>query len=128
MTLKSFEYLIEEIRSIHEIEDKFYKMGLDLQFISDPYSQIITHIIKIYYGPEGEDWFSWFLYERNENGKEQAWDENGSPICYDIPSLWEHLEKIRKSEDFKEYSPPSEEEKEEKIKKLFSNIKNNGFE
>ena len=56
----------------------------------------------------GRDWIDWYLYERDSLSGEinQAWDKDGTPICYDIPSLWKEVEELRVSEDFKEYELP----------------------
>jgi hypothetical protein len=62
------------------------------------------------------------LWERKEGDGDQAWDENKNPICYDIPSLWKHVEELRVSVDFQEYVPPrkmSQEEREELLNNLF---------
>ena len=126
MKIEAFEYLISEIKSASSLDSKFYKLGLDIQSISDPYHKIISHLLKVYYGEAGEDWISWFLYERSDDGGDQAWDEDGTPICYDVPSLWDCVEKLRVSGDFKEYAPKkelTEEERLQQIKNLFSNNK-----
>jgi len=99
-------------------------LGLDISNITDPYHQIITHLLRVYYGETGEDWISWYLWERKEGDEDQAWDENKNPICYDIPSLWKHIEELRVSSDFQEYVPPrkmTEEEREELLNNLFKN-------
>jgi hypothetical protein len=45
-------------------------------------------------------WFGWFCHEsdfgeRKYDGGYGAFDADGKPICYDVESLWETLEKIR---------------------------------
>jgi hypothetical protein len=122
MKLESFKYLIENLAECSEKDDAFYKMGLDLSNISDPYHQIITHLLRVYYGKDGEDWISWFLYERRGDEEFQAWDEDKNPICYDVDSLWKHVEEIRVSSSFEEYvpaKPMTNEEVIEQIQKIF---------
>jgi hypothetical protein len=105
MKLESFAHLIKSLKDSSEKDREFYKLGLDLSNISDPYSQIITHLLRVYYGESGEDWISWFLYERVDDGESQAYDEEKNPICYDVESLWKFVEEIRVSSDFQEYVP-----------------------
>jgi hypothetical protein len=122
MKLESFEFLINSLASNFKTDHSFYELGLDISNITDPYHQIITHLLRVYYGETGEDWISWYLWERKEGDEDQAWDENKNPICYDIPSLWKHVEELRVSSDFQEYVPPrkmTEEEREELLNNLF---------
>lgn len=122
MKLESFEHLIESLKESSERDRSFYKMGLDISNISDPYHQIITHLLRVYYGKEGEEWISWFMYERRDDEEFQAWDEDENPICYDIESLWKHVEEIRVSSSFEEYvpeKPMTDEEIKEQIRKIF---------
>jgi hypothetical protein len=122
MKLESFAYLIKNLKDSFEKDHEFYKLGLDISNISDPYSQIITHLLRVYYGESGEDWISWFLYERVDSDESQAWDEEKNPICYDIESLWKHVEEIRVSSDFQEYvpkKPMTEDEIKEQLENFF---------
>ncbi len=130
MRFESFEYLISKIKEQGEIDHRFYTMGLDLQNIVDPFHHIISHLLKVYYGKEGEDWISWFLYERSNSEEAQAWDKDGNEICFDLKSLWIHVEEIRVSSDFEEYVPPKErtkEEIEEDLKEIFKKFNSDGI-
>jgi hypothetical protein len=130
MKLESFEYLIDKLKEASEKDHSFYALGLDLQTVSDPYHQIITHLLRVYYSEDGEDWISWYLYEKNGKEDTKAWDKDGNEICYDIPSLWKEVEEIRVSIDFKEYVPKprkSQEEIQEEIAEILSKFKNNEF-
>ena len=130
MRFESFEYLISKIKEQGEIDHRFYAMGLDLQNIVDPFHHIISHLLRVYYGKEGEDWISWFLYERSNSEEAQAWDKDGNEICFDLKSLWIHVEEIRVSSDFEEYVPPKErtkEEMEEDIKEIFKKFNSDGI-
>lgn len=123
MKFESFEYLIKKIKETEDLNHRFYTMGLDLQNIVDPFHNLITHLLKVYYGKEGEDWISWFLYERRDGDEIQAWDKEGNEICYDLKSLWTHVEEIRVSIDFEEYVPEkemTEDERKEYIKNIIS--------
>ena len=130
MRFESFEYLISKIKDKGEIDHRFYAMCLDLQNIVDPFHQIISHLLRVYYGKEGEDWISWFLYERSNSEEAQAWDKDGNEICSDLKSLWIHVEEIRVSSDFEEYVPPkekTEQEIEENIKQIFKKFNSDGI-
>tara|TARA_R110000868_G_scaffold358394_2_gene620120 strand:- start:125 stop:418 length:294 start_codon:yes stop_codon:yes gene_type:complete len=97
MTYERFLKIITEIEKQDKLVSALYDLKVDLIDWTDPYSSIIGELIKEIYGEEGYDWFSWFCYERNFGNEEiGAWDENSEPICYDVKSLWECLEKIPK--------------------------------
>lgn len=130
MRFESFEYLIKKLKETEETNHRFYAMGLDLQNIVDPFHHIITHLLRVYYGTEGEDWISWFLYERKDTEEVQAWDKDGNEICYDLKSLWIHVEEIRVSIDFQEYvleKEMTDEERKEYIKNIISKFTDDGL-
>ena len=106
MKLEVFEKIITQIKSQQERSHKLYQLGIDLMEYEDLYASTITLLFRAYYGKDGEDWISWFIYDRNDESDDpnQAWDKDGNPICYDIPSLWKCVEEIRCSTDFVEYS------------------------
>ena len=47
---------------------------------------------------EGMDWINWYLYERvSHAGKNlEAFDKDGKPICFDIPSLYDTIKEYLK--------------------------------
>lgn len=112
MKLEVFKEIIETIKAQSEKSHELYKLGVDLIEFTEPYDKIWSLLLKAYYGSDGEDWISWFLFDRDSlsGDPNQAWDENGNPICYDIPSLWSHVEELRCSIDFKEYELPKRNE------------------
>jgi hypothetical protein len=74
-------------------------LGVDLLEYSESLQAAITIILTEYYGKDGYDWISWYLYEkptRTDENDHHAWDANGNPICYDPLSLWTQVEEIRK--------------------------------
>jgi hypothetical protein len=105
MKLEVFEKIVALIDNQQERSRAAYALGIDLMDFEETYSTIITHLLKAYYGEVGEDWISWYIYERDRNNGDpnQAWDKDGNPICYDVPSLWKHVEEIRCSDEFVEY-------------------------
>ncbi len=97
MTYERFLKIITEIEKQDKLVSALYDLKVDLIDWTDPYSSIIGELIKEIYGEEGYDWFGWFCYETDFGNKEVgAWGENGNPICYDVKSLWEYLEKNHK--------------------------------
>lgn len=107
MKLEVFEEILKTIKTQSDKTHELYQLGVDLIEFTEGYDKAWSLLLKAYYGKAGEDWITWFLFDRDENGpKDQAWDENKNPICYDIPSLWKHVEELRCSEDFEEYELP----------------------
>lgn len=107
MKLEVFEEILKTIKVQSDRAHSLYELGVDVIEFTDGYDKIWSLLLKAYYGKAGEDWITWFLFDRDATKEEpQAWDENNNPICYDIPSLWKHVEELRCSEDFKEYELP----------------------
>ena len=106
MNLQLFEHINLNLESIQDNYYEVYQLGIDLTNFEDDNNKIITYLFRSYFGQEAEDWISWFLYEReSHDGKIlTANDKDGNPICYDIPSLWELVEEMRKTK--KEYELP----------------------
>lgn len=125
MRLETFQHLIEKIQETQAKSNSIYSLGVDLSSLEDNYHHIITLMLRVYYGSEGEDWISWFLYEKSYDSSLDARNEEGEEICYDVPSLWKHVEEIRVSSDFKEYTVP--EPQEINIEDFFSKLYNNGI-
>lgn len=108
MKLEVFEKIVTLIKEQSERSFKLAEMGVDLINYEDSYAAAITLLLRAYYGTEGEDWISWYLYEKESLSGEilQAWDKEGNEICYDIPSLWKCVEELRCADDFVEYELP----------------------
>lgn len=106
MKLELFEKIITTLKSQSDKSLELFKLGIDLSDYDEGNSAIITLLLKVYYSEAGEDWISWFVYEADNVSKDniQAWDNNNVAICFDIPSLWKHVEEIRCSTDFEEYN------------------------
>lgn len=133
MTFDRFSKIIERLKSHSDRIHAAYALKIDIIDFDDDINRVIDDLIREIYGETGYDWFSWFCYEndygnkdwkslplignprnidgkianigRIKNGKKGvgAWDENGNPICYDVRSTWEFLEKnysrIQKNQD-----------------------------
>jgi len=97
MKLETLTRVIKILKKQSEVTNQLYKLNVDLLEFTDPYESVITILIKEIYGEEGYDWFSWFCYELDFGDKvskdnPKAWDKDNNPICYDLESLWNHLE------------------------------------
>jgi hypothetical protein len=96
MTYETFLKVTLELQKQDHIINNLYKNKIDLLEFVDPYHKVITLLIKEVYGEEGFDLWSWFCYENDYGqGTLEAWDKDGTPICYSFESLWEYLEKLR---------------------------------
>ena len=121
MKLEVFKEILKKIQEQEEKINAAYKLEIDLTNFADSYTYIISLLINTYYGKEGKEWISWYLYERNPKDKNSATDKNGKPICYDDESLWREVEQCRKKNK-KEYSLPiplTTEHKQQIIEAMF---------
>jgi hypothetical protein len=97
MTFERFSNTIQYLKAQQERVRALYENRIDVIDFTNDYELVITELLKEIYGEEGYDWFSWFCYETDfgeKMSKEEprAWDKDENPICYDLKSLWEHLE------------------------------------
>lgn len=98
MTLENFLKITLQLQKQDKIISNLYENNVDLIEFVDPYHHIIANLIKEIYGEEGYDMFSWFCFENDYgNGKLKAYDVNKNQICYSHESLWEYLEKLKKT-------------------------------
>ena len=118
-----FKEVITKLQEVQEKSLKLYNFGLDLtNVVENDYNHIITLILRTYYGEFGEDIISWWLYEDVEK---VLYEKDSDEIYRElktIKQLWEYVEELRKSEDFKEYKLPKEmtdEERQKIIEKMF---------
>lgn len=116
MKQEVFTEIIKRIREQSDKQNALYKLDVDLINYSDNYTSVIDILLKVYYGEEGADWISWYLWERDPVGTiNQATDKDGNAICYDDKSLWEEVEQCR-LENKDEYELPvklTDEERQE---------------
>lgn len=97
MTYQTFEKIVLLLKNQSSQINTLYDMGVDITDHTDRFYTIIGELMRAIYGQQGYDTFQWFCYERDygmglSKDDPAAWDENGNPICYDIKSLYEHLE------------------------------------
>ena len=116
MKLEVFTEILNRLRKQSDKEHALYVLDIDTINFSDNYTSVIEILCQVYYGKEGADWISWYLWERDPLGTiDQASTNDGLPICYDIQSLWEEVEQCR-LDNTKEYELPvklTDEEREE---------------
>lgn len=96
MTLEIFKQLIDKQKKQDKKIRAAYELKIDLLDFVDSYAGITALLITEIYGKEGYDWYRWFCFEMDycKSGA-NAWGENKNPICYDIESLWQHLESLK---------------------------------
>ena len=116
MKLEVFTEILNKLRKQSDKHDVLYELDIDLVNFSDDYTTVIDMLLEVYYGKEGADWISWYLWERDPVGTiDQATNRDGKPICFDVKSLWEEVEQCR-LENNDEYELPvklTDEERQE---------------
>jgi hypothetical protein len=115
MKLEVFTEILNKLRKQSDKEHALYVLDVDVSNLSDDYMSVINILLEIYYGKEGADWISWYLWERDPVGSIDQATDDGKPICYDIKSLWEEVEQCR-LENKDEYELPvklTDEERQE---------------
>jgi hypothetical protein len=116
MKLEVFTEILNRLRKQSDKHDILYELDIDLINFSDDHASVINILLEVYYGKDGADWISWYLWDRDPLGTiDQATTNDGTPICYDVKSLWEEVEQCR-LDNTKEYELPvklTDEEREE---------------
>jgi hypothetical protein len=122
MKLEVFTEILNKLRKQSDKEHALYVLDIDVSNLSDDYMSVINILLEIYYGKEGADWISWYLWERDPLGSIDQATDDGKPICYDIKSLWEEVEQCR-LDNKTEYELPVKLTDEER-QKILNMIKN----
>ena len=118
MKLEVFTEILNRLRKQSDKEHALYVLDIDTINFSDNYTSVINILLEVYYGKDGADWISWYLWERDPLGTiDQATTNDGKPICYDIQSLWEEVEQCR-LDNTKEYELPVRLTDEQKLEVL----------
>ena len=126
MKLEVFAEILNKIKKQSDKQDALYDVDVDLINYSDDHTSVINILLEVYYGKEGADWISWYLWERDPLGTiDQATTSDGKPICYDIKSLWEEVEQCR-LDNKDEYELPKKMSDEER-QEVLTMIQNNFF-
>ncbi len=125
MKLEVFTEILNRLKKQSDKEHALYVLDIDTINFSDNYASVINILLDVYYGKDGADWISWYLWERDPVGTiDQATTNDGKPICYDVKSLWEEVEQCR-LDNTKEYELPVRLTDEEKLEVL--NMIKNGM-
>ena len=95
MKLEVFTEILNKLKKQSDKEHALYVLDVDVSNLSDDYMSVINILLEIYYGKEGADWISWYLWERDPLGTIDQATNHGEPICYDVKSLWEEIEQCR---------------------------------
>ena len=118
MKLEVFAEILNKLKKQSDKQDALYDLDVDLINYSDDHNSVIDILLEVYYGKEGADWISWYLWERDPVGTiDQATTSDGKPICYDVKSLWEEVEQCR-LENKDEYELPKKMSDEERLQVL----------
>ena len=118
MKLEVFTEILNKLKKQSDKEHALYVLDIDTINFSDNYTSVINILLEVYYGKDGADWISWYLWERDPLGTiDQATTNDGKPICYDVKSLWEEVEQCR-LENTKEYELPKKLTDEERLEIL----------
>jgi hypothetical protein len=100
MSKEQFETLLNNYQSFQNKIAHFYSFGLDLMegklSLTVEVENILDTAIQSHYDKEGCDWVNWFLYENDFGRRGLEATQYDKPICYDISSLYEYLEKNHK--------------------------------
>ena len=103
MKIEVFKDILNRIRKADATVNALYSM-VDVTNITDEYVSVIEMLMKCYYGEEGADWISSYLYDRRNDKNAWAWDKDGKEILKDEDELWAYCEELKMSK--KEYTPP----------------------
>ena len=126
MKLEVFTEILNKLKKQSDKHDVLYELDIDLVNFSDNYTTVIEILLQVYYGKEGADWISWYMWERDPVGTiDQATTNDGKPICYDVKSLWEEVEQCR-LDNKDEYELPKKMSDEER-QEVLTMIQNNFF-
>lgn len=104
MTYKEFESIIQLMVEHNKKMGKLHDLDIDLYDFNNTQDVIINSLWSQLLTPEGNDWFTWFLYEKNyiQDGKGRkdlkAW-KHEKEICKNLKGLYDFL----KSEKYFKY-------------------------
>lgn len=101
MTYPEFKEIVDLLIINSQKIRKSYDIGIDLIEFTDTHSTLTSKLLSAIFTPEGLDWFSWFMYEKDyiEDGIGRsdisAYDTN--------PHTGESFEILRTVEELYEY-------------------------
>lgn len=101
MQLNELQNLLEKYKALSDKLSELYDLGFDFYEGKFPLMSNVESMFDVMisssYTEQGVDWINWFIYETDYGKRKlEAWDENKNPICYDVESLHEYIEKYHK--------------------------------
>ena len=101
MLLNEFQNLLEKYKTLSDKISELHDIGFDFYEGKYPLMSDVEKLFDIMilsqYNEKGVDWINWFIYETDYGQKDmEGRDENNKPICYDVKSLHEYIEKYHK--------------------------------
>jgi len=102
MKLEVFKDILSRIRKADAVVNVLYPM-VDVTGVTDEYINVIEMMMKCYYGEEGAEWISSYLYDLRDPKNAWAWDKDDNEILKDEDELWAYCEELKMSK--KEYTP-----------------------
>ena len=98
MTYQNFKKVVDLMISQTKRINALYKLGIDSYSTFDEHDRIVNALWKEILTEEGNDWLSWYLYEKDGiTGKPKSFmtanDEDGTEICKNIKGVYEYLVK-----------------------------------
>jgi hypothetical protein len=96
MEFIKFKECIGYLIQMHNRSSSAYKEGVDLLEYTDPYDKCLNLMWGEILTEYGEDWLSWYLYEKDGisgNPREdiKAWDKDENEICENLENLHAYL-------------------------------------
>ena len=83
MKLEVFTEILNRLRKQSDKEHALYVLDIDTINFSDNYTSVINILLEVYYGKDGADWISWYLWERDKDGSlDQATDKDGNKLTF----------------------------------------------
>ena len=97
MTYEEFNKIID-LQIVHSQKmDKLYKLNIDLIEAFDEQEKVIDLLWKQVLTADGDDWLSWYLYEKDGisgNPRKDLDAHDGDvEICKDVKGLYDYLSK-----------------------------------
>lgn len=92
MNFAEFKQLIEGLQADHDRTKALYDLQVDM-INYDETKKVINLLSRAAFGPKGWEWIEWWCWENDFGAKKlEAFDKDKNLICYDLESLYEHLE------------------------------------
>ena len=94
MEFEKFKKLIELLKKDSEDSLSLYKLGLDCSNLKERLDAAITILLESYFTTEGEDIFSWWIYESVEK-KIYNYDGTVQKDLTKIEDLYEYVMELK---------------------------------